>query len=312
MSYAVLKATGEQMRAIKTHYSRSLVDPPPQGAVFQAKVSQCTITGYKSGKVLFQGKHAEQEAANVQGTPQPAKEKNKPADVGNHSYAPPANIAELNIIGSDETGTGDYFGPMTVAACFIKTEALEQIDALGVRDSKTLTDERIRTIAPDIASCCTYSLMTLHNEKYNQLQENGMNQGQMKAMLHQQALNNVHAKLQAENIEAEAMLIDQFVKPETYFAYLQKNLQANSPEIPTYFAVKAEAIHPAVACASIIARFAFIQEMDKLSDRFGITLPKGAGPPVDRVAKEFLRLNGEEKLKTVTKWHFNNTKKALK
>ncbi|GEL09041.1 ribonuclease HIII [Salisediminibacterium halotolerans] len=310
MSHAVVKATEQQMRTIKARYSRSLIEPPPQGALFQAKVDQCTITGYKSGKVLFQGKNAEEEAAKAKGTRQTEK-KTKPADVGKHSYAPPKTIAEMNVIGSDETGTGDYFGPITVAACYIQTDEIKNIEALGVRDSKTLTDTRIKTIAPDIVNRCTYSLMTLHNKKYNQLQESGMNQGQMKAMLHQQAINNVHAKLQSEQTEAEAVLIDQFVKPETYFTYLRKSGGLQIPDIPLYFATKAEAMHPAVACASIIARYAFIQEIDQLSVHYGITLPKGAGPPVDKAANEFIRLYGTDTLKSVTKWHFNNTNKAL-
>ncbi|WP_069364403.1 ribonuclease HIII [Salisediminibacterium beveridgei] len=311
MSHAVLQLSTAEMKKMKTHYQNHLKQPAPQGALFAAKTDRAAITAYKSGKVLFQGKDAEQEAAKWADSSKKApSQKTKPSSVNKHDYQPPDQLLHKVLIGSDETGTGDFFGPMTVAACHLSIEQLETVESWGIRDSKTVTDKDIRQIAPKLIENCTYSLMTLHNKKYNTLQADGMNQGQMKAMLHHQAITNVLARIESSNASLDGVLIDQFCPPATYFKYLRSGEQSWTAKTPLYFATKAESLHPAVAAASILARYAFIEEMDRIEDKLGMPVPKGAGAKVDQAAQAIADAHGIETLKAITKWHFANAGKV--
>ncbi|WP_041808328.1 ribonuclease HIII [Evansella cellulosilytica] len=313
MSHEVLKVNNETLTKLKNYYIADL-KTPPQGAVFSAKTKDCTITGYKSGKVLFQGKGASLEAGKwtsiATSVPKAASTGKKSVD--EHSYQPPSNVSSLILLGSDETGTGDYFGPMTVVCAHLSKEQMKAIESWGVRDSKMINDTTIREIAPRLVKQCTYSLLVLKNEKYNELQERGMNQGQMKAMLHHQAIVNVMKKCDDESFTYDGVFIDQFVQPDRYFEYLKVKGKSWTSKKPLYFATKAENIHPSVAAASILARYSFLNEMEKLERDIGLPLPKGAGPKVDEAARNILHLKGKETLYRCTKWHFANTKKAMK
>ena len=193
MSHSVIKVSLSAIDQMKMTYSGSLTASVPQGAVFQAKPPGCTITAYQSGKVLFQGKNAAAESARW-GTAEPEKKKmaKKPADP---RYAPPADIAGMSVIGSDEVGTGDYFGPMTVVCAYVDKTMLPLMKELGVKDSKDLKDPQIIEIARNLIKTIPYSLLVLKNEKYNSMQEKGMSQGKMKALLHNQAITHLLRKL---------------------------------------------------------------------------------------------------------------------
>ncbi|QKS72000.1 ribonuclease HIII [Paenalkalicoccus suaedae] len=315
MSNHVLAVSAATLQKIKAHYSRYHKAKLPPGAVFVAKLDDCNITGYKSGKVMFQGKGAEEEASLWQSQASagkgPTASKTRKA-VGDHQYAPPSEILHLELIGSDETGTGDYFGPMTVVAAHLTRDQLETVESWGIRDSKTIRDDVIRALAPKLLKECTYGLVVVRNEKYNELNEKGLNQGQMKALMHHQALQKVFKKLEDGGLHTDGVLIDQFVAPNRYMEYLRSMGHSWKREEPLYFATKAEGLHPAVAAASVLARYAFLREMDKLSEQLGVTLLKGASAKVDASAREIVRTHGEDVLKSVTKWHFSNTQRALK
>jgi ribonuclease HIII len=134
-----------------------------------------------------------------------------------------------------------------------------------------------------------------------------MSQGKMKALLHNQAIGNLLKKL--DGTRPEAILIDQFAEPAVYFKHLAGK---NAIKERTYFSTKAEGIHLSVAAASIIARYSFLMEMDKLSKEAGMTLPKGAGPLVDEAAAKLIKKHGEAALGHFTKRHFANTQKAVR
>ena len=287
---------------------------PPQGAVFAAKADGCSITGYKSGKVLFQGKKASIESTiwGSASTSPPKTKTSSKKSVDEHSYRPPENVTSLVLLGSDETGTGDYFGPMTVVCAHLSGEQMKTIEHWGIRDSKMINDTLIQELAPKLVKECTYSLLVLKNKKYNELQQKGMNQGQMKALLHHQAINNVIKKCDDEGLPYEGVLIDQFVQPQRYFDYLKSKNQSWTSKKPLYFATKAESLHPAVAAASVLARYSFLKEMDKLADQIGLPLPKGAGEKVDQAARRIIKEKGKETLFSCTKWHFANTTKVFK
>lgn len=307
MSQKVLKVTNTTLKKMQMKYKEFLVDNQPIGSIFVAKKNNCTITAYQSGKVLFQGKSALDEAKSWEKDSISIKKTNNTKKVTAANYSPPNNIEKLSIIGSDEVGTGDYFGPITVVAAFVSDNKVTTLKQLGVKDSKNLNDKQICDIAESIIKLIPYSLLVLHNPKYNNLQESGMTQGRIKALLHNQAINHLIKKVD-ENIDGA--LIDQFVVPETYFKHIKgkpKNFSG-----PYFFSTKAEGVHIAVAAASIIARYAFVKEFDKLSRKAGILLPKGAGSKVDEAAVELIRKKGKESLRAFTKLHFANTEKAMR
>lgn len=303
MANSVLMMSAEQLKALKSYYASDEVKRNAPGVVFAAKTAKASITAYRSGKVLFQGGSAEEEASKW-GSGESSNGAVKKTSV--KSTPLPDRLETLSVIGSDETGTGDFFGPVTVCACFVRAEQIPLLAELGVKDSKLLTDPYMRTIAPDLKSVLTYSVLTLENEKYNRVQAKGWSQGKIKALLHNQAIRHVLRKMEDER--PDYILIDQFAERGVYYNHLK-----NEPEIVrenVLFATKAEGLHVAVAAASIIARVAFLDEMDRLSGLAGRTLPKGASKKVDETAASILLAKGEPFLRSMTKWHFANAKKA--
>lgn len=304
MSNTVIKVSEGIIREMEKHYSNSLLEKTPPGAIFTAKMKGCTITAYRSGKVMFQG-NLHSEEAKKWGKP----DTNNKTTIRKSSGLPlPDKISSMSIIGSDEVGTGDYFGPITVVSAYVKKEQIPLLQELGVKDSKDLSDQQIVKIAKDLLHVVSYSLLTLHNEKYNQLQESGMTQGKIKAILHNQALNHLLKKIAPET--PEAILIDQFVEADTYYRHLkgQKEICHNN----VYFSTKGESVHISVAAASIIARYAFIKAFDQLSVEAGFTLPKGAGHQVDQAAAKLIKQKGQSALYHFAKVHFANTGKAMR
>jgi ribonuclease HIII len=307
MGNVVLNLEMNKIMEMRNFYGKNLLDKNIPGSVFAAKTSACMITAYKSGKVLFQGNDSEKEAGRWGSASVSSK---KPSSSHSKSVAKgdlPTGIGQMSAIGSDEVGTGDFFGPVTVVAAYVKKENIPLLKELGVRDSKDLNDEKIIAIAKVIKDIIPFSLMTLKNEKYNQVQQSGMSQGKMKAILHNQAILNVLDKISPE--KPEAILIDQFVQGSTYFQHL-KSQKAIAKE-NVYFSTKAEGIHLAVAAASILARYAFIQYIDKLSEAAGFKIPKGAGAQVDVAAAKLIMSKGRDILPSYVKLHFANTDKAM-
>ncbi|WP_174613988.1 ribonuclease HIII [Virgibacillus ihumii] len=305
MGQLVNRYTQDSIATMKKHYAASL-QSAPQEAIFRARTQHAVITAFKSGKVMFQGNNPEVEAdrwAADQLTDTKQASKKKKSSL----FAPPETLFTSNHIGSDEAGTGDYFGPITTAAAFVRHDQLDLLKELGVQDSKNLSDPTIRKIAADIMHVdMPYSLLILHNEKYNSLQKRGWTQGKMKAMLHHHAINNVCEKIGTEQLNG--ILIDQFCEPHVY----KKHIESEKEELTgsTYFMTKAESSSLAVAAGSIIARASFLNEMDKLSKQVGFTLPKGASKKVDITIAKIIKAKGKNRLSTCAKTHFANTKKA--
>lgn len=306
MANTVIQISMTEIQKIKAYYEAYVTDKIPQGGLFVIKAPTFTITAYRSGKVMFQGQGGEQEAEKWGGKQSlpPTKTSNRTT---NKSNVPP-KISSMSVIGSDEVGTGDFFGPITVVAAYVKKEQLQLVKELGVKDSKELNDTKICEIAKDLIKTIPYSLLVLHNEKYNELQQSRMSQGKMKALLHNKAILHVLNKIAPE--QPEAILIDQFAEKDVYFKHIQgqKTIQRDN----VYFSTKAERIHLSVAAASIIARYAFLKEMEKLSKEAGFTIPKGAGAQVDVAAAKLIKSKGKEILPHFVKLHFANTEKAFK
>jgi ribonuclease HIII len=297
MANHVITATATMLEKMRNHYASDITGHLPVGALFVAKRSGCTITAYRTGKVLFQGKEAEQEAAKWM---KESDQKEAPVS------QPP--LAAASAIGSDEVGTGDYFGPVVVAAAYVAKDQMDAITAMGIKDSKLLTDEAIRRLAPSLMNMIPNQTVILSNPMYNDWQRSGMPQTKIKALLHNEAIGKLVKQLSP--IEPEAIIIDQFIERDLYFRYLEN--ETNVVRDRVYCYPKAETVHVAVAAASIIARCIFLQEMERLSNEVGMTLPKGAGAQVDQTAAKLIQTHGPAILETCAKLHFANTEKAVR
>lgn len=305
MSNQVLKVTEEELKRMEKYYGNNMVASPP-GSRFRVKTDSAVITAYNSGKVLFQGEDAVIEAAKWKTG---EVKQLKITDSNGSPYTPKESLFFHSHIGSDEAGTGDYFGPITVAAVFIEESKIPLLKKLGIRDSKTLTDSAIKRLAKKIIEAeIPYASLVLPNEKYNKLQQSGWSQGKMKALMHHHAIEYVKKKI--TNQQYDGIIIDQFCQPDVYKRYLRsENLTLQEK---TFFVTKAESKSIAVAAASLLARTKFVDEMDRLSRVVGLELPKGAGQQVDKTIARFIQIYGREKLTTCAKIHFANTQKADK
>jgi len=301
MSNTVLLLKPNEIEKVKSHYMKFKVERSAPGVIFAAKLADTAITIYKSGKVMFQGNGSTREAS-LWGT-----SSTKTTTTSAKGDLLPPNFATLSVLGSDETGTGDYFGPITVAACFVRSEQVELVKALGVKDSKMLTDDIMRKMAPDLMATLTHSVLVLKNEKYNDIQSRGSSQGKIKALMHNQALKHVLKKMDSE--KPAYILIEQFAERGSYYNHIKTEKEIVRENV--LFSTKAEQLHISVAAASIIARYAFLKEMDRLTEIAGTTIPKGASAKVDEIAAKIYLKHGEEFLKSITKWHFANTGKAI-
>ncbi|HLQ71028.1 MAG TPA: ribonuclease HIII, partial [Bacillota bacterium] len=286
-------------------FYKAVLTPAPNGAIFRAKTNNCVITGYRSGKVLFQGTTPMEEAQKWGKHAKHSHMKVAKSDVG--PFHPPESLYTSYHIGSDEAGTGDYFGPITVGAVYVTPATGEKLKRSGIKDSKSLSDKRIQELANEIIALkVPYSLLVLSNEKYNTLQKRGWTQGKMKSIMHHHAIKTLLKKVEDQPLEG--ILIDQFCEPSIY----KRHVHSENESLPRglYFKTKAESHSIAVAAGSILARTRFVQEMERLSKKVGFELPKGASKKVDQSAAEIIHKHGPDYLATCAKVHFANTHKA--
>lgn len=285
-------------------------DKTPPYAIFQADEGGTIITLYNSGKAMFQGMSADIDAnmwidlekslnnrdiKKELETSEKSKDDKKEKEVDNRFRGVPT-------IGSDEVGTGDYFGPIVVTAAYVGKEHMNLLYDLGVKDSKRITDDIIMKIAPTLISKIPHESTILTNKEYNNTNDN-MNK--IKAIMH----NKVLYKLVTENnYEYKYIVVDQFCHPRNYFTYIY-NIKEKITKIT--FTTKAEDKCLSVAAASIISRYIFIKEMEKLGNSMNIFLNKGAGQIVDEQGVLIVKKYGIEKLKEVAKYNFKNTEKII-
>ena len=308
LAQEVIQLSTSEVDKLIQYYKQNKIDRHAPGVVFAAKLSAVAITVYKSGKVLFQGNDAHIEASRWGATTSKDISSLAPSPLKTKGDTLPSNFENCSVIGTDETGTGDYFGPVTVAAVYVPSEKIQLLKELGIKDSKMLTDEKMLLIADNIKATCPHSILVLRNEKYNAVQQKGWSQGKIKALLHNKALLHVLNKINP--IVPEYILIDQFAERDVYYRHIQNEKEIVRDNV--LFSTKAEQLHIAVAAASILARVAFLKEMDKISNEMNMVIPKGASKKVDEIAANILLSKGEQVLQTITKWHFANTEKAKK
>ncbi|MBR2810209.1 MAG: ribonuclease HIII [Solobacterium sp.] len=289
-----LTLTAEQQDRLYALFKETETKAPAY-ARWQIRPENCVITCYASGKVVFQGKDANVYASAfddaVLNSRQTPKKTASPASV---------DLREP-MAGSDEVGTGDYFGPVTVCACIVTPQDMPLLEKLGVRDSKALTDTLIRKAAPELMEKLTHSLLIVQPPRYNAVHER-MNLNAIKAMLHNQAYLNLAKKRELPKLR----VIDQFAPKSTYYRYLE-GVQDVVTGIT--FETKAEDKYPAVGAASVIARYGFLKVMDQYEEHYGMKLQKGSTSAATRCAREFAAKFGKEELGKVAKLHFKVTDK---
>lgn len=295
----VIKVNDEIKKKMIEYYKDKVRDKKIPYVVFQAQEEDTVITMYESGKVMFQGVSADVDAAMWGTALENTKEKQAERKKENAKYY------NCSAVGSDEVGTGDYFGPIVVTATFVSKEDIPFLENLGVGDSKKIDDSKILKIAPEIAKKIKYKSVILSNREYNENYTKDINMNKIKAILHNRVLYQLVNEVRPKY---DYIIVDEFAREARYYDYIkdQKVIQRNIT-----FMTKAEDKNMAVACGSIISRYIFLKEFDKLCDSIHIPLPKGAGKDVDSIGEEVVEKYGEEKLKDIAKLNFKNTERIL-
>ena len=288
------------VEVMRDYYKDSLVNSQGEYVDFQANLNGIIITAYLSKKenrkVTFFGDNALLEA-KVWDPEVEIKEKKETVKEGWLFFG--------DQIGSDEVGVGDFLGPMIVVAAFVKESDINKLISLGIHDSKKMTDKKILEVGPEIVKQFKFSKLTLSNEKYNEMLDKGENLNSMKAKMHNRALLNMHK----EYIDVLNIFVDQFVAEKTYYKYLN---DANEEQVKDItFKTKGESYFPCVALASVIARYSYLKEMERLSEKYEMEFPFGASKKVTEFAKAFLEKYGEEELYKVAKKNFANYNEVL-
>lgn len=213
----------------------------------------------------------------------------------------PSRHSSIERIGIDESGKGDYFGPLVIAAVFVDSTTQGELALMQVRDSKKISDGRILELAPDIKAICPHSLIAIGPQRYNELYAKIKNLNRLLAWGHAKALENL-----LDRVSCERAISDQFGNERL----ILNALQEKGRKIVLEQRTKAES-DLAVAAASIIARAEFLIRLKRLSEEVGTTLPKGASPAVELAGKMIVRKHGRERLGSVAKLHFKTTKAVL-
>ena len=202
----VIKVDEETKNKMIEYYKDKKREKTPPYAIFQAEEEDTIITLYESGKAMFQG-----TSAFVDANMWKAIKENDVDDKNEIDYL------NTTSVGSDEVGTGDYFGPIVVTSCYVKKEDLPFLKDLGCTDSKKITDEKIKKIAPEIIKKIKYKSIIFSNEEYNQKYSKENNMNKIKAIMHNRVLSLI---LDEIDEKLDYIIVDEFAKENRYYSYL--------------------------------------------------------------------------------------------
>lgn len=252
-------------------------------ARFGAKGEGVSIACYDSGKLVLQGRELREflERWLPEAAPKP----------------PAVTIA---MIGADEAGKGDYFGPLVAAAAYLEPDVARFLDEVPLRDSKTMSATEIRDGAEMLRRTVPHEIVAISPKKYNELYAKFRNVNSLLAWAHKTAISALVAKTGCKKV-----LLDKFADESV----MRRAFGAPFTELDFTMRTKAES-EPAVAAASILARDAFVRGVARLSKTIGFKLPLGAGDPVDRALRGLVAQQGEAVLGEVAKLHFKTTTKG--
>lgn len=262
---------------------------PPAYAVWAARGASANVVAYRSGKVVFQGKGAADAAGRFLGE----------SGGGGGS----AEKVTVPTVGCDESGKGDFLGPLTTAAVLIRPGQDEVLRALGVRDSKAMSDAEALETAATLKEAYPSAVVTIQPPRYNEMHASmGANLNRVLAWAHTTAIEELLSRADAG--DAALIVLDQFERGGLVNRMRKERAKAlRFEERP-----RAEA-HPAVAAASVLARAAFLDGLARLGREVGVPLAKGGGAPADAAARRVVAKVGREGLARVAKMHFKNVEK---
>jgi len=274
----VLKAYGWKEEYVNNPYAKFRMKSPQSS----------NVVLYTSGKLVFQGS---EEFTNIITAIKNNREDD--SDV----------IAHLGV---DEVGKGDYFGPLVVVACFLDEEFLEKISSIGIGDSKKFSDTKITEMYNLVKDHPYFYTSIIHPKEYNQLYKESKNASILLARQHSKVIEMGLGDLKSKNIECSRVIIDQFSSKK---ARILNELGSYGKEIELIQFHKGES-DMAVACASVMARGIFLEEMEKMRKKYNFNFPKGASDVIDK-AQDFVKKFGIDELGNVAKVSFKTTAKVL-
>ena len=289
MASITLTPSEKEIQTFVQRYEQALTPSKNPYIRYFLKLPQASVSIYTSGKVLLQGEAAERYASFF-----------------GYQVSPVASGQNFPMIGTDEVGNGSYFGGLAVVASFVTPDQHDFLRKLGVGDSKTLTDQKIRQLAPLLKERIQHQALLLSPSKYNEVIGERYNAVSVKVALHNQAI----FLLLQKGVHPEKIVIDAFTSAQNYDKYLKN--EANHFSNPVSLEEKAEGKYLAVAVSSIIARDLFLENLENLGRELDYQLPSGAGTASDKVASQILQAYGMQGLNFCAKLHFKNTEKAKK
>ncbi|WP_342277915.1 ribonuclease HIII [Spiroplasma endosymbiont of Nephrotoma flavescens] len=284
-----LQLSEENKNQVITYYDAYKVPVNNPNIIAKYKYHNITILLYRSLKIVFQG--GDEDEVKTQW----------------NKWKPEMILKEqINIIGSDESGVGDFFGPLVVTACYIKEKDLALIKSLKIRDSKVLSTIQINIIAKQLIQQLEYSTIIINNRQYNKLYEIYQNSHILKTIGHHQVIRKL-----ANKVNCKKVIIDQFVNKKKYEEYL-KILNVADNDLKLSFTTHAEDKFLAVACAAIISRYFFLKSIKQLEQEYNRIFPLGASTIVDKAIAKIKQDGLEDKAIDFGKLHFINWKKVIK
>lgn len=295
-----ISVNNEVVNEMMAFYSGYQITNDGAYIIFVASYNSVIITIYENKKgnhkVVFNGPNALLEAQKWDINANISQKKEN----GSKGW-----LCLANQIGSDEVGVGDFLLPVVVVAAFVRGKDLKILEEFGVKDSKKVNDEKIREIAPLLLKKFFVSKLVLPNEKYNEVIAMGENMNSIKAKMHNRALLNMFKKFP----DTKNIFVDQFVNESKYFSYL--NDPNETQVLNVTFKTKGESFYPCVALASIIARYSFLLEKDKLESKYKMTFPFGASAPVNEFSQKFIKKYGLEEFNKIAKQNFINYQEII-
>jgi ribonuclease HIII len=303
LSSYTCKLTDEQAAALKTwlqahHYKFREVPY----ARFAAEKDKTNVVFYESGKLVVQGKGT-QEFIEFVLEPEILKE----ARLGYEAVLNPELL--LPRLGVDESGKGDFFGPLCIAGAYVNESVVKDWTDAGIKDSKHISsDKRIKDLAELIRKTpgCVSTVVPIGNEAYNRLYLKMKSVNTILAWGHARVIENLMAEKHRMTPPPARAISDQFASNKEVVAKALMTLGRGIELIQKHRAEE----DLAVAAASILARHEFVSRLSALEKQFGIPLPKGASAAVDAAAKEFVAKHGAETLPKVAKTHFRTALRA--
>ena len=289
MASITLTPSENEIQAFVQKHEKSLAPSKNPYMRYFLKLPQASVSIYTSGKVLLQGEAAERYASFF-----------------GYQVSQGTSGQNFPLLGTDEVGNGSYFGGLAVVASFVTPDQHDFLQKLGVGDSKTLTDQKIRQLAPLLKERIQHQALLLSPSKYNEVIGERYNAVSVKVALHNQAI----FLLLQKGVHPEKIVIDAFTSAQNYEKYLKN--EANHFSNPVSLEEKAEGKYLAVAVSSIIARDLFLENLENLGRELDYQLPSGAGTASDKVASQILQAYGMQGLNFCAKLHFKNTEKAKK